>query len=86
MRFELSKLDPGKSVTWAQVIAGTAFERSVSSSTEAIEVVARDRESLVRLTISRKLRGTAKLGSIFVRRGQKQQLALAVIGLQGALR
>ena len=83
MRFELSSLEPGVCVTWSQAIIGTAFERAVKSATEEISLKSVDDGSLVRLTISRKLRGTAKLGSFFVRRGQKQQLALAAEGLSG---
>ncbi len=84
MRFELSDLVSGKRVAWAQVIAGTPFERSVKSSSEAIELQPEGDESLVRLTISRKLKGTAKLGSFFVRRGQRRQLESAASGLERA--
>jgi len=84
MRFELAELVPGERVTWAQTVAGTPFERSVKSSSEAIELQPEGDESVVSLTISRKLRGTAKLGSLFVRRGQKRQLESAASGLERA--
>lgn len=84
MRFRLVELQPGSIAIWAQELAGTAFERSVKSSEETIEVAGTNSGTTVQLTIARRLRGTARLGGIFVARGQKRELEAAIAGLKGA--
>ncbi|MEI7889158.1 MAG: SRPBCC family protein [Actinomycetes bacterium] len=85
MAFKLEALEPGHKVTWQQQLAGTAFARSVRSSTETIEVVGTETGSTVGLSITRRLKGTARLGGFLVRRGQRRELKAAVENLRANL-
>jgi hypothetical protein len=83
MRFVLEDLAPGQRIVWRQDLEGTPFEKAVSESHEAVEVVPTGSGSTVNLTISRKLKGTARLGRFFVSRGQRKELEAAAEALQG---
>lgn len=85
MAFSLSSLRAGESVEWIQVLAGTPFAKAIGSSTESISVAEADAGSEVTISINRRLKGTARLGSFFVRRGQKRELASAAAQLKEAL-
>lgn len=85
MAFSLSSLRAGESVEWAQVLAGTPFAKAIGSSTESISVSEEATGSEVTISINRRLKGTARLGSFFVRRGQKRELASAAAQLKEAL-
>jgi hypothetical protein len=83
MRFELEDLTPGQRIVWRQDLDGTPFEKAIAESRESIEVRASDSGSVVSLALTRKLKGTARLGALFIARGQKRELASAAAALQG---
>lgn len=85
MRFRLIELEPGRRAVWRQQLKDTAFERSVKQSDETVEIAESRDGSKIQLTIARKLRGTAKLGSLFVAKGQRRELEAALSGLRGVL-
>jgi hypothetical protein len=82
MRFDLEDLTPGERIVWRQDLAGTPFEKAISESRESIEVRASATGSTVQLGMARKLKGSARLGRIFVARGQKKELASAAAALK----
>ncbi|CAB4875534.1 MAG: hypothetical protein F2799_04945 [Actinobacteria bacterium] len=85
MAFRLAELEAGHKVIWQQDLAGTAFARSVRSSQETIEVVPSAGGSTVDISIKRRLKGTARLGSILVHRGQRRELSAAAENLKANL-
>jgi len=85
MAFRLAELEAGHKVCWQQDLVGTAFARSVKSSQETIKVVASASGSTVDLSIRRRLKGTARLGSILVHRGQRRELNAAAENLKANL-
>ena len=85
MAFRLEQLEAGRKVCWEQELTGTAFARSVRSSQETIEVVSTAGGSTVVISIRRRLRGTARLGSLLVHRGQRRELGAAVENLKANL-
>lgn len=82
MTFRLSELEPGRRAVWTQQLEGTAFERSIRSAEETIEIVPEADSTVVRLTLRRRLRGTARLGSAFIGRGQRRELEMARAALE----
>lgn len=82
MSFRLAGSGPGLSVRWEQELAGTAFERAIRSASEELSVEPADGGSTVRLCLNRRLRGTARLGFLFISRGQRRELESALDRLQ----
>ena len=72
-------------VNWVQVIEGTIFSRSLKSATETLLITDDGSATKVQLEIKRKMRGTAKLGALFVARAQKKELDAALDHLEAAL-
>jgi uncharacterized protein YndB with AHSA1/START domain len=70
---------------WEQQIEGTPFERHLRSS--RVEIALRDEGEAteVRLTSEQTLRGTSRLGSVLMRRGQGAILDEALDGIEQAL-
>jgi uncharacterized protein YndB with AHSA1/START domain len=75
----------GERYIWEQQLAGTPFERHLRAS--KVEVVLRDKPegTEVRLTSEQTLRGTSRLGSPLMRRGQGAILDEALDGIERAL-
>ena len=85
MAFRLAELENGHKVSWEQELTGTAFARSVRSSQETIEVTSSATGSTVDISIKRRLKGTARFGSILVHRGQRRELDAAAENLKANL-
>jgi uncharacterized protein YndB with AHSA1/START domain len=70
---------------WEQQIAGTPFERHLRASKVEIELRPSGAETEVRLSSDQTLRGSSRLGSPLMRRGQKTILDEALDGIEQAL-
>jgi len=82
MRYTLAEAGPGLRLRWAQQLEGGPFERSLRSCIEEIRVEQEGESSVLRLSIERKLRGTAALGGVFIARGQRRELRAALDRVQ----
>jgi carbon monoxide dehydrogenase subunit G len=82
MRYRLAENRIGEFISWEQDLAGTPFARSVLQAVEAIQAEPADGGTKVTLTIRRKLKGTAKMGSLLVARGQRKELDEALRRLE----
>ena len=85
MTYELSQGASDRSLVWSQVVAGTPFAKSVRSSTELISVEPDGGGSLVRLSIDRRMKGSARLGGPIIARAQRQELSKAMDSLEARL-
>jgi len=70
---------------WEQQIAGTPFERHLRASKVEIGLRAQGEATEVRLSSEQTLRGTSRLGSPLMRRGQGAILEEALDGIERAL-
>ncbi len=70
---------------WEQEIAGTPFERHLSSSQVEIKLEPEQGGTEVRITSRHALKGLSRLGSPMLSRGQGTILAEALDGIQRAL-
>jgi uncharacterized protein YndB with AHSA1/START domain len=70
---------------WEQQIEGTPFERHLRSSRVEIGLREDGEATEVRLTSEQTLRGTSRLGSVLMRRGQGAILDEALDGIERAL-
>lgn len=75
----------GKRFHWSQDLAGTAFERILSSSTLEIVLEPATNGTVVRLTSDETLRGMSRLGSPMMRGAVKRRLDEAFAGIEYAL-
>lgn len=84
LEFRLDQVEPGRFVRWEQRIDGTIFQRSLRAAAERIEFRESDdgRGVTVKLTIERKMRGTARLGGLMIARAQGRELDEALDSLE----
>jgi uncharacterized protein YndB with AHSA1/START domain len=75
----------GERYIWEQQLAGTPFERHLRASKVEVELRDRAEGTEVRLTSEQTLRGTSRLGSPLMRRGQGAILDEALDGIERAL-
>lgn len=85
MTFALADLAEGRMVTWEQQIEGTVFARSLRSASETLKVEPAGDSTKVELTIRRRMRGTARLGALFIAKAQRREIDQALSQLSEAL-
>ena len=72
--------------SWALEIAGTPFESVFASSETDVRITPADGGgTLVELELRQRLKGSARMGGLLLRRASRRQLREALDGLQAAL-
>lgn len=75
----------GEHHAWEQRIAGTPFQRHLRRATVVIGLSADGAATDVSISSLQSLRGLSRLGSVMMRRGQRQILEEALDGIERAL-
>jgi uncharacterized protein YndB with AHSA1/START domain len=83
--FRRSSATAGEGLTWEQDVAGTPFERILSSARVAIDLRPRGAATAVTLTSDETLRGLSRLGGPMIRRASRRRLDEALANLERAL-
>lgn len=85
--FRVEEKRKGERLRFSQELAGSPFERVLKASETTIAIAPGTSGSgtTVTITISQRLRGLSRLGSVLVRRATRKLLDEALDGLQDAL-
>jgi uncharacterized protein YndB with AHSA1/START domain len=81
--FRVTEQDQGRRRVWRQELAGSPFERILTSSVTELRVApSGDGEAAVTLEVRQRLRGMSRFGGFMARRAAKKTLREALDGLE----
>ncbi len=83
--FSVEAHEPPRRHAWAQQVAGTPFERVFRELRTEVALAESGPGTEVTLTVEQRMRGTAKLGGMMMRRATTRRLDEALDGLEALL-
>ncbi len=84
--FRIAEHDPPRTITWAQEVEGTPFERVLRAAAVRVELAPADAGATrTALVLEQDMAGFARFGGVLVRRASRRVLDEALDGLERAL-